>query len=556
MNDCQGQVLESWVTAMADPSAPQAATAILREVFGYDKFRTGQGDAIVAAMAGRDAVVLLPTGGGKSLCYQVPAIAKFRAGAGTTIVISPLIALMNDQVAALAARGIAAAALHSHQEEPDQRKVVGSLLRGELALLYVSPERAALASFHNLLGRVNVALLAIDEAHCVSQWGHDFRPEYMQLHRLRDVVMAPVVAVTATATTHVMGEVIKGLALRNPLVVSGDFRRPNLAFAVVHESTDQARFAVMMERLDAAGLRSKIGSGRAIVYCSTRNKVESVAETLKSNGFAVGYYHAGRTALARERAERSFAQKKTRVLVATNAFGMGVDYPDVRLVVHFQAPASLEAYYQEAGRAGRDGEPGSCLMMFAPGDIVTHRRMQQYSGGSIAMAERQSRALAEIERYANDTICRQKAICEHFTANIDEPVCGQCDACLGTVWASQGVPEAPAVGRRRMARGSEIQRTNPRQRLPRAPRTPKPRRQPRASSRITGVKFDLDLYRKKTARQLRWKPYMVFQQATIVAIDAQRPTSEEALLRIPGLGPAKIARFGKDILAIVQRNRQ
>ena len=302
-----------------------------------------------------------------------------------------------------------------------------------------------------------------------------------------------------------------------------------------------------MQALTTLGLRDKLGAGRAIIYCSTRGKVETVAEALKQNGFAVGYYHAGRTALARERAERGFATRKTRVLVATNAFGMGVDYPDVRLVAHFQAPASLEAYYQEAGRAGRDGEPAACLMLFGPGDLVTHRRMQQHGGAGTA--HRGQLALAAIERYANGDGCRQHAICAHFTAETLGPMCGLCDVCTGTVEVASDDREASVVAKRTPTKA------------PRARTTAKPARATRTrlargTQRISGVKFDLDTFRKKTARQLRWKPYMVLQQGVIAAIDEARPTSLEALARIAGLGPAKIARFGAEILAIVARNRQ
>ncbi|HSN30243.1 MAG TPA: RecQ family ATP-dependent DNA helicase, partial [Kofleriaceae bacterium] len=319
---------------------------VLREVFGHDRFRHGQQEAVEAVMGGRDALVLLPTGGGKSLCYQVPAIARARAGAGTTIVISPLIALMNDQVRAMAARGIAVAALHSQCEEEERAETVGRLVRGELAMLYVSPERAVLDGFKRMLARVRIALIAIDEAHCVSQWGHDFRPEYMRLAELRQVVRAPVIALTATATPRVLAEIASSLELDAPVMVRGDFRRPNLAFSVVHASGEAARIATTIEVLERAGLRGTTGRGRGIVYCATRKKAEEVAAALSDAGFAAGYYHAGRTGLARERAQARFELGKTRVLVATNAFGMGIDYPDVRAIVHVQAPGSLEAYYQ------------------------------------------------------------------------------------------------------------------------------------------------------------------------------------------------------------------
>src|SRR4051812_46328585 len=386
------------------------ALAVLRERFGHAAFRPGQATAIEAVLGGRDAVVLLPTGAGKSSCFQVPAVVAARRGAGTTIVVSPLIALMNDQVDGLRARGIAAAAIHSQEDDDERRAAIGAMVRGELVLVYVSPERAVLDSFQRLVGRARIAMLAIDEAHCVSQWGHDFRPEYMRLCELREVIRAPVIALTATATPRVMAEIASGLALRDPVTVRGDFRRPNLAFEVQHHRGDEARLAATIEALARAGLRQRTGTGRGIVYCSTRKKTETVARALKAAGFAVGHYHAGRTGPVRERTQSAFALGRTRVLVATSAFGMGVDYPDVRVIVHFQAPGSLEAYYQEAGRAGRDGEPGHCLMLFGAADLMTQRRLHDRAGDG-----RHEAALAALERYAHAASCRQQILCAHFT---------------------------------------------------------------------------------------------------------------------------------------------
>ncbi|MDB4963913.1 MAG: ATP-dependent helicase RecQ [Myxococcales bacterium] len=607
------------------------ARAVLREVFGHSEFRAGQRDAIDAVLAGRDAVVLLPTGAGKSSCYQVPAVVAARAGRGTTVVISPLIALMNDQVSGLTGRGIPAAAIHSHQEPEEQREIIGQFVRGELTVLYVSPERAVLPGFKGLLGRTRIAMIAIDEAHCVSQWGHDFRPEYMRLRELREVVDVPTIALTATATPRVMDEVVRSLELRAPAIVRGDFRRPNLAFEVSLLRSDEPRFAATIEALERAGLRQRSGYGRGIVYCSTRKKTETVADRLTSAGFSVGYYHAGRTALARERAVTSFALGKTRVLVATSAFGMGVDYPDVRVIVHFQAPGSLEAYYQEAGRAGRDGEPGTCLLLFGQADLMTQRRLSQGSSGK--NEQRGEEALRAIERYATGATCRQRVLCAHFTGTLDHVACERCDACVDpdrvraahaerdddddagapvAVLASaeqqiilDAIGQLPRpVGKLNLARAlrgsqSKAMSANGLLRLPQhghlaavsedaivatieqlirerklvrrgkkyptvtlpgaTTSAPRGRGQAGGSTRggratATGIARDLDAYRRKMARQLKWKAYMVFQRATIAAIEKQRPTSHEALARIPGLGVSRIARFGDDILAVVRRH--
>jgi ATP-dependent DNA helicase RecQ len=591
--------------------------AVLRDVFGYPEFRGGQQIAVEAVLAGRDALVLLPTGAGKSVCYQVPAVAQARRGAGTTIVVSPLIALMNDQVAALVARGIPAAALHSQCEDDERLATIARLQRGELALLYVSPERAVLDGFKRLLGRTRVAMLAIDEAHCVSQWGHDFRPEYMRLAELRAACDAPVIALTATATPRVLREIAAGLELRDPVIVRGDFRRPNLVFDVVRAGGDAARLAATVEALDAAGLRSRTGAGRAIVYCATRKKAQDVAAHLAAAGFAAGHYHAGRTALARDRAQASFALGRTKILVATNAFGMGIDYPDVRVIIHFQTPGSLEAYYQEAGRAGRDGEPARCLLLFGPGDLVTQRRISQHGGTRQALAEE---ALAAVASYATAWTCRQVRLCAHFTGEHDLATCGTCDACRGPDDAPTPTADARpldataqqvilaaltahgrAVGKGTLAKALRGSRAKPvlvnqldrlaqhgalaasaedeiaatieamvrDRRLVRRGRKyptvtiagPAKARAPRAAyarrgrdgSRTSSITVELDRYRKRMARELRWKAYMVFQRKAMMAIDRDRPDSLTALARIPGLGANRIARFGEDLLAIVRR---
>ena len=595
-----------------------SAAAILASVFHHDAFRFGQDRAVDSVLAGRDTVVLLPTGAGKSLCYQVPAIVASRRGAGTTLVVSPLIALMMDQASALAGRGVRVAAIHSQQDDDAQKAVVASFLRGELELLYVSPERAALESFRRMLRRVRIALIAIDEAHCVSQWGHDFRPEYLRLHELRLEVAAPVIALTATATPRVIDEIIQGLALRDPTFLRGDFRRPNLRFSVQHHRSDAARLEATIAACEAAGLRGRTGPGRGIVYCSTRKKTEAVAAALKKAGFAAGHYHAGRTALARERAQGSFAFGRARILVATCAFGMGVDYPDVRLIVHFQAPGSLEAYYQEAGRAGRDGGDAACLLLFGAGDLVTQRRLQSGAGSESRLDE----ALRAVERYARSSRCRQQDLCAHFDPSEESAACDRCDVCTDSVGtltstAAEVTPspltpeqrqiilaaaahlERP-VGKRALAKAlrrsraasmrianlgelpergaladlseasvlEAIEQLVRERRLERrgrrfptvwlagrpvrgrADRGAVAARRPRAST----LTRELEAYRRRMSRQLSWKPYMVFQRRVIAAIEAARPQSPAALAQISGLGPAKIARFGADILELVRRH--
>lgn len=406
------------------------ARTLLKERFGFADFRAGQREAVKAALAGRDAVVVLPTGQGKSICYQLPALVASHGKRKTTIVVSPLIALMQDQVARLEQRGIVAAALHSHQDAQTSATVREHLASGALDLLYVSPERAAMTAFRDTLQSVRVGLLAIDEAHCVSHWGHDFRPDYLRLGELRDVVDAPVMALTATATPRVIEEMMVRLDLREPVLVRGEFARPNLRFEVERTPDSSSKLARLQDELEARGFRERRGEGRALVYCSTRKAVEDVARALRTAGYPVGYYHAGRSASARERAQRSFEAARTRVLVATNAFGMGIDLPDVRFIVHVQVPGSLEAYYQEAGRAGRDGEPSTCLLLFHPNDVEIQRRLAERSdGGPTSGAERRSDALIALERYVVEQRCRQVVLCEHFTGVSEHARCRRCDVC-------------------------------------------------------------------------------------------------------------------------------
>ncbi|MEX1366231.1 MAG: ATP-dependent DNA helicase RecQ [Nannocystaceae bacterium] len=627
----------SLVEPVADGSPDGTISDCLLEVFGHPHLRPGQREPIEGLLAGRDAVVVLPTGGGKSLCYQVPAVMLARRGQGTTVVVSPLIALMRDQVAALQAKGVAAAALNSHQDAAQRREVTAQLEAGALELLYVSPERAAVGRFRDRLRRLRVAALAIDEAHCVSQWGHDFRPEYLQLGHLRGVTEAPVIALTATATPRVRAEIETALGLRDPLRVVGSFARPNLALSSHALRTDAQRLAVLEQALREAGLHTRKGQGRAIVYCSTRNKTRSVAKALVDRGVAAGFYHAGRTKLARERAQRAFDLGKTRVLVATNAFGMGIDYEDVRLLVHFQLPGSLEAYYQEAGRAGRDGKPARCLLMYGASDVMTQRRLMGDAPSTRAGREHHAhreQALQALLGYASGSQCRQQVLGAHFAGSAEGiEVCGGCDVCTGTVQpaaverpeVSAKTPEpvsaeqaqevvtqvraimgalARPLGIMTVVRGlrgsrAKAVRAAKLERLPQfgtlsqydeqtiaavfqrllregvlvnrgrkyptvwLADVPLPSRGRAAGSARRrdsdeggpgALARQLENYRRRTARRLKWKPFMVFHRKVVLAVARTRPQTAAELAAIPGLGDAKIERFGADILELVREH--
>lgn len=334
--------------------------AILHQHFGFSSLRPGQDAIVEAIMQGKDALAIMPTGGGKSLCYQLPALCR----PGLTIVVSPLIALMKDQVDALQERGIPAAAINSMLGAEEYRSVMGALRRGELKLLYVAPERFGQEGFMNTLRTQHVSLLAIDEAHCLSQWGHDFRPDYLRLGRARTELGNPqTVALTATATAQVREDILQTLQLQAPAVIISGFGRSNLDFRITHCEGRKAKF----ERIRKVVAQWKTG----IIYCSTRKNVATVFEEVAGMGVRAVAYHAGMSDAERDFSQNAFISGEADVVVATNAFGMGIDRADVRFVVHFEIPGSVEAYYQEAGRAGRDGEQAVCELLFNHADLKT-----------------------------------------------------------------------------------------------------------------------------------------------------------------------------------------
>jgi ATP-dependent DNA helicase RecQ len=338
---------------MGDPEAMlEAARAALRRCFGYEDFRGAQPEAIRALATGRDVLVLMPTGGGKSLCFQMPALVM----PGLTIVVSPLISLMQDQVDALTRRGIPATFVNSTLAPGEAARRMGAVLRGEVKLLYVAPERFQSQNFRRVLPQLTVSLLAIDEAHCISEWGHDFRPSYLRLGEVRKALGVPCIALTATATPAVREDIVVHLGLRRPVVLARGFDRHNLGWHVL-AAKDEAH----KDRLLIHTLRTHRGDGVACVYAPTRKKVDAIADLLNHRGIRAAGYHAGASATDRHRLQEAFMHGDVPVIVATNAFGMGIDKPDVRLVVHFAMPATLESYYQEAGRGGRDGEHARCV---------------------------------------------------------------------------------------------------------------------------------------------------------------------------------------------------
>jgi ATP-dependent DNA helicase RecQ len=406
-------------TPLFDPSL-----RVLRDVFGFAEFRGRQRAAIDAALAGRDALVLMPTGGGKSLCYQIPALVRDGVG----LVVSPLIALMEDQVSALRELGIKAAFLNSALDRTEQREVAAALRAGALKFLYVAPERLLREQTRALLEDVPLAIIAIDEAHCVSQWGHDFRQDYLALDRLAELFPGvPRMALTATATAPTRDEIIARLALRSPDVLIGDFDRPNIRYSVQPKASDVRR--QLLQFLE--GHRGNAG----IVYCLTRKKTESTAAWLEQHGFTALPYHAGLPTGTRAEHQRRFLREDAVIIVATIAFGMGIDKPDVRFVAHVDLPKTLESYYQETGRAGRDGAPADAWMVYGLQDVVQQRQLIDGSAADEQRKRHDRHKLDALLGWCEVTDCRRRPLLAYFGVRRNAD-CGNCDNCLHppTTW--------------------------------------------------------------------------------------------------------------------------
>lgn len=389
----------------------------LKATFGYDGFRPLQREIMEANLAGRDTFALLPTGGGKSLCFQLPALLR----EGLTLVVSPLIALMKDQVNQLEAAGVEATFLNSSLGVKETKARLSGLHQGRYKLLYAAPERLMLDHWQENLRAWNVAAIAIDEAHCISEWGHDFRPEYRQIARLREWLPdIPLMALTATATERVREDIVKHLRLREPEVFVASFNRPNLSYRVIpkEQPTKQILDFIKSRPMDSG-----------IVYCATRASADRVAESLSERGFPAVPYHAGLTNNERAQNQELFIRDEMRIVCATIAFGMGINKPNVRWVIHHDLPKNIEGYYQETGRAGRDGLPGDCLLLFSAGDAAkqTHFIDEMSDGHEQRIAREQLRLMLG---YADCPTCRRRELLNYFAEAYTEPSCGSCDNCL------------------------------------------------------------------------------------------------------------------------------
>lgn len=404
---------------------------VLHNTFGYKSFRNQQKEIIESIIDGRDILTIIPTGGGKSLCYQIPAVLL----PGTALVISPLISLMKDQVDQLLANGISAAFLNASQSNVEQKQVIEKYLNNSIKLLYISPERLALSSFSSLIDTHPPSLIAIDEAHCISQWGHDFRPDYRQLHHLSNrFPQVPIIALTATADKMTQTDIIHQLNLVDPLVVVRSFDRPNIRYTVVEKFNLTEQLVSFIETQNG-------NSG--IIYCSSRSRVEDMTTRLIAKGFSAIAYHAGLTNHERQNAQEKFIKDDVQIIVATVAFGMGINKPNVRFVVHADCPRTIENYYQETGRAGRDGVPAEALLIFNNNDLNWYyRQTNEKMDGQHKDVELHK--ISAMESFAQSLTCRRIVLLNYFGENRSEP-CNTCDMCLYPPEIYNGLVDAQKV---------------------------------------------------------------------------------------------------------------
>ena len=596
------------------------AANVLHQVFGFERFRPGQEKIVTSTIAGEDNFVLMPTGGGKSLCYQIPAIVR----PGVGIVISPLISLMQDQVQALRANGVAAAYYNSASTEANARQTLAALHQGQLNLLYVAPERLLTEAFLARLEDLEISLFAIDEAHCVSQWGHDFRPEYLQLAQLRQRFPdVPMIALTATADKQTRNDIVQRLHLHKANIHISSFDRPNIRYSVLEK---QKAFNQLLNFLQTR--KQEFG----IVYCLSRKRVEEVAEKLQAQGYSALPYHAGLAASQRQQAQEAFKQDNVNIIVATIAFGMGIDKPNVRFVVHYDLPKNIEGYYQETGRAGRDGLPSEALLLYGLQDLTLIKKFIE--GNQSAEQKRvELHKLNCMTAFAEAQTCRRRVLLNYFNEQLNED-CGNCDICLnppetyeGTIDAQKALSCVYRLQQRygvnyviEVLRGSDGQRIKQlghqnlstygigknlttdewysifRQlihlgfleqdlanysilKLTEAARTilqgkqklilAKPRikevisKKSRREKQVsTDTSYDQHLFeklrqlRKQLAQTAHVPPFVIFSDASLIEMSQKQPKDLEAFLTINGVGKKKLESYGATFLQTIAEHLQ